>query len=333
MAHDAFISYSQKDKLIANAVCAALEHRRVRCWIAPRDMLPGTEYAEAIVDGIENSQVFIVVFSSDADASPQVRREVERAVSKGKIILPFRIEDVLPSKAMEFCLSNTHWLDALSPPLEAHLSRLCDTVARLLAGEAPPPAGDPARAISSVRGEPRFAYKYESKCRIAGIPLVCVTVGSPNVGGRCAITRGIVAIGCRPRGVIAIGSRDSVGIIACGRVAVGVVTVAFLSIGGVSIGAVALGLLGAYGVISTAAVALGCVGAGVWAHGFYMRGPFVLDQLQHDQPAVDFFRSWCGPWLHAAAITLCFASILAPGVAEIMTKALFADAERRGDLS
>jgi hypothetical protein len=59
-------------------------------------------------------------------------REVERAVNKGIPVIPFRIENVTPSKAMEYFLSAPHWLDALTPPLEKHLQRLADTVQALL---------------------------------------------------------------------------------------------------------------------------------------------------------------------------------------------------------
>jgi len=48
MPHDIFISYSSHDKAVADATCAALEAQRLRCWIAPRDVLPGTEYGEAL---------------------------------------------------------------------------------------------------------------------------------------------------------------------------------------------------------------------------------------------------------------------------------------------
>jgi hypothetical protein len=74
----------------------------------------------------------VVVFSSSSDASQQVRREAERAVSKGVIILPFRIEDIYPSGAMEYYLSTSHWLDALTTPLESHLDRLTESVRMLL---------------------------------------------------------------------------------------------------------------------------------------------------------------------------------------------------------
>ena len=50
MAHDVFVSYSQKDKATADAAVARLEQDGSRCWIAPRDILPGTSWGEAIVD-------------------------------------------------------------------------------------------------------------------------------------------------------------------------------------------------------------------------------------------------------------------------------------------
>lgn len=85
-------------------------------------------YGEAIIDGINVSRVLIVVLSSASNGSPQVLREVERAVSKGIPVIPFRIEDVKPTKSMEYFLSAPHWLDALSKPLEAHIERLSSVV-------------------------------------------------------------------------------------------------------------------------------------------------------------------------------------------------------------
>ncbi len=132
MKHYIFISYSSHDKVIADAICAKLENNNIRCWIAPRDILPGIEFGEAIVDAIADCRIFLLVFSSKANDSTHVRKEVDRAVSKGKIIIPFRVEDVLPTKSMEYALSNTHWLDAMYPPLDIHIAKLSDTIYRLL---------------------------------------------------------------------------------------------------------------------------------------------------------------------------------------------------------
>src|SRR6185312_14391296 len=138
VAQDVFISYSSRDKPAADAVCATLEGRGIRCWIAPRDILPGTEWGASIVSAIDSSKVMVLVFSASANASQQVRREVERAVNKGLIIVPLRIEDVLPAESLEYFLGTPHWLDAMTPPLEHHLEYLADSVAFLLGrGEQP----------------------------------------------------------------------------------------------------------------------------------------------------------------------------------------------------
>ena len=108
MTHDVFISYSARDKTIADATCATLESHKIRCWIAPRDILPGTEYATELINGLNGSRLMILVFSKEANKSKHVIREVERAVSKGIPIIPLRIENVIPSKAMEYYLSTPH---------------------------------------------------------------------------------------------------------------------------------------------------------------------------------------------------------------------------------
>jgi hypothetical protein len=133
MAHDIFICHSAKDKTTADAVCAALEANGVRCWIAPRDVIPGMEWSECIIDAIEECRIMVLIFTTHANDSPQIRREIERAVNRGVAILPLRIEDILPGRALEYFIGNVHWLDALTPPLETHLKNLAETVKMLLA--------------------------------------------------------------------------------------------------------------------------------------------------------------------------------------------------------
>jgi hypothetical protein len=135
MSHDVFISYCSKDKAIADAVCAKLENNKIRCWIAPRDILPGKEYGQALVDAIKKSRAVVLVLSSNSNVSPQVMREIERAVSNEIPIIPLRIENILPSDSMEYYLSSVHWLDAITPPIEQHLDKLTDTVVRILGGK------------------------------------------------------------------------------------------------------------------------------------------------------------------------------------------------------
>jgi hypothetical protein len=130
--HEVLISYSTKDKKWADAACSVLEARGIRCWIAPRDIVPGTEWGEAIIAGIDGSKVMVLIFSTSANESAQVRREVERAISKGLTVIPCRIENVAPVGAMEYALGNTHWLDAFTPPVESQMQRLAASVQALL---------------------------------------------------------------------------------------------------------------------------------------------------------------------------------------------------------
>jgi tetratricopeptide (TPR) repeat protein len=124
MAHDVFVSYSVKDKTTADAICASLEANGIRVWIAPRDVMPGSDWGESIIEAIEQSGVMILVFSANSNVSPQIKREIERAVNKGVTVVPFRIDDILPSKTLEYFISTQHWLDAFTPPLEKHLDSL-----------------------------------------------------------------------------------------------------------------------------------------------------------------------------------------------------------------
>jgi hypothetical protein len=147
MAHDCFISYSSKDKATADAACATLEAAGIRCWIAPRDILAGMNWGGSIIKAIGDSAVMVLIFSGNSNASEQVKREVERASSKGVPIIPFRIEAIAPSPDLEYFISTPHWLDAMTPPLAEHLGRLARTVAALLAARDGPGATTPAPAV------------------------------------------------------------------------------------------------------------------------------------------------------------------------------------------
>src|ERR1700690_921570 len=94
MAHDVFISYAQHDKPTADALCHGLESASVRCWIAPRDVPAGSNWKTQLVEAIRSALLMLLVFSSEADRSPQVMREAKIAFESGRPIVPFRTEDV-----------------------------------------------------------------------------------------------------------------------------------------------------------------------------------------------------------------------------------------------
>lgn len=152
MAHDVFISYSSKNKAIADAVCAGLEAEKIRCWIAPRDVMPGGNYGESIVHAMAACRVVVLVFSSATNTSPAVLREMERAMHHGLPIIPFRLEDIPMSPGLEFFLASCHWLDAMHPPMEQHIAKLVFATKALLGRETEPsPVFQPAAAPRTKR--------------------------------------------------------------------------------------------------------------------------------------------------------------------------------------
>ncbi len=132
MQPDVFVSYSSKDKASADAICQRLESEGVICWIAPRDVDAGTDWTERIIQAIDSCQVFVLVFSENANHSDHVRREVAKAVSSKLAVIPVRIANTVPSSSLAYFLGTVHWLDAVIPPLDKHLSLLTQRVKQLL---------------------------------------------------------------------------------------------------------------------------------------------------------------------------------------------------------
>ena len=129
---DIFVSYSQPDRECAFQLVTQLEADNLGVWIAPRDISPASDWAAEIIEAISAARVMVLVFSSHCNHSPQVRREVERAVHRQVPVLPFRVEDVLPAGSLEYFLSTQHWVDAFPPPLAPHYARLSTKIAALL---------------------------------------------------------------------------------------------------------------------------------------------------------------------------------------------------------
>ncbi len=87
MAHQVFVSYATEDAEAASRLCAMLEADGIPCWIAPRDVKAGTDYAASIMNAIRNSQVAVLVFSAHRTPPPYALREIERAFAYGRPVV------------------------------------------------------------------------------------------------------------------------------------------------------------------------------------------------------------------------------------------------------
>jgi TIR domain/Beta xylosidase C-terminal Concanavalin A-like domain len=202
MSHDVFICHSSKDATLANAICARLEANRIRCWIAPRDVVPGVEYAQSIIEAIGTTRLTVLVFSENANRSPHVHRELERTASHGIPILPFRVEDVVPAPSVEYFISDAHWLDALTPPMEKHLDYLVGTVRLILDREAAKtgalPATAPAGPVTPPAPAPATPRRGRRYAVLAALALV--VVAALVIVGVVALRGGTVTVEDAARG-------------------------------------------------------------------------------------------------------------------------------------
>ncbi len=182
MVHDVFISYSTRNSEYANTVCEKLENNGIECWIAPRNIKTGTNYAKEIMDGLHAAKIVVLVFSKDAQESEYVNNEIDTAFSKNKHIVSLKIDDTFPKDQLEFFLKNTQWLDA-SPTalreenktLESCYDQLVDDVRRVLSGVSDSDDdGDNGPGIHIPAKEKSFFAKY--KLPIIAIAVILVAV-------------------------------------------------------------------------------------------------------------------------------------------------------------
>jgi len=162
MSRDVFISHSSKDKQAADAICHSLENRGIKCWIAPRDVNPGFEYAEELIKGIKNCKIFLLVYSGNSNVSRPVSKEIESAFRYEKTVIPFRIENVQMRESLEYYLSNLHWLDAF--PDDKGFDALAKVVQNTLAaitGSAPAASSSPTAAPESTAQKGEYSTPEE----------------------------------------------------------------------------------------------------------------------------------------------------------------------------
>jgi len=141
-----FVSYASQDVAVAAALVEALERRGIACWIAPRDVKPGAQYADAIVRAISGAKTFIVVLSESAIASSHVSKEVERASSKKRPIIALRIDAAPLTPALEYFLGESQWVEAQAGDIDDAHVKLTAAIRDL----TPDPTAINAPAVSGM---------------------------------------------------------------------------------------------------------------------------------------------------------------------------------------
>ncbi len=105
-----FISYSSTETKEATEICDFLEENGYKCFIANRNLVPGKEYAEQLLDNMDESGAVVLLLSEASNASPHVLREIEYSVSHNIPIIVYKFEEVELSKSMKYFLMTHQWI-------------------------------------------------------------------------------------------------------------------------------------------------------------------------------------------------------------------------------
>lgn len=176
MDHDVFISFSSKDRAIADRILLNLERVGIRCWISSRDIKAGEDYQDSIISALESSKLVLLVFSSNANESSEVKKELANASAQGLPIIPLRIENVLAKGGMKYQLMSRQHLD-LFPNWNESIRRVAKAVQHLLHEQAERRSAQSAAAVA-VPTAHRSAEPPEASPRSSS------TIGAANLSDR-----------------------------------------------------------------------------------------------------------------------------------------------------
>jgi TIR domain len=172
-----FISYSSKDQDIAGTICQALEARGHQCWISSRDIRPGDNFQEAIVRALRSARIMLLVFTSNANNSDEIKKELVLAGRHRVTVVPIRVEDVVPSDAFTYELATRQWVD-LFKDWEREIEILATRLGQILQTAKAHDADATAAATIAIPLQRAGVGRQSRRGTVAALALVVVALAT-----------------------------------------------------------------------------------------------------------------------------------------------------------
>lgn len=129
-----FVSYAFEDESWAQSVVATLESAGHACFIASRDIVPGSpSYARDVVRAIKGSRLMVVLLSAASNASEDVLGEITVAKNNKVPRLALRIDEAPLDDGFEYFFAQSQRLEVAGLDAGQALARLAAAVRRQLA--------------------------------------------------------------------------------------------------------------------------------------------------------------------------------------------------------
>jgi hypothetical protein len=183
-----FISYSSIDQGVAETICNALESRGCSCWISSRDISPGHNFQESIVKAIRSAKVMLLVFTSNANNSNEVKKELVLASRHHVTVIPVRVEDVIPNDAFAYEFATRQWVD-LFRDWEGEIERLASQIKSVLGEASPMRDSGLAAAKKSGPQLPLPTGVKKSPLRVPALLSALAVAAAVGIGGVYVYTR------------------------------------------------------------------------------------------------------------------------------------------------
>ncbi len=116
-----FISYSRKDYYFAESLALHLLKDGIPAWLDVKDLNPGVFWERDLFASLDKACCVVIVASADSMKSPNVRQEMERAISQKKRIIIARFRGA--KLAEELCQCEVVDFRGAFRPALAHLIR------------------------------------------------------------------------------------------------------------------------------------------------------------------------------------------------------------------
>jgi len=130
MAGEIFISYRRADRAWAQLLHGRLRAEGVEAWYDAQ-VGAGEDWRIVTAKALEDSRIFVLLFSENAAQSSDIAKELAAAVLEKKLIVPVRLENIAPKGAFLYELASRNWINAYDDT-EARLAELAKGLARLV---------------------------------------------------------------------------------------------------------------------------------------------------------------------------------------------------------
>jgi len=155
MEHDVFISFAFKDQTVASEIYDYLRSQGIDCFWC-NDLPGGSKYGQELGKAIIASKAFLLLLSSESEASDSVYQEVMIAHNNKIKTIPVRLENI-STVNLAYAVAGNLYFDLFTKPLKQRLPELVVDIKTQLGKQPSPPP--PPKSRPQPRSQPKLPEK------------------------------------------------------------------------------------------------------------------------------------------------------------------------------